>query len=64
MTEEERKALEEKICFLENQVEELKQGQIIDQKNMFQLEKKLLKIEQALKKIIVHFNNQEHDDTY
>ena len=64
MTKDERKALEEKICFLENQVEELKQEQIIDQKNMFQLEKKLLKLEQALKQIIVHFNEQEHDDTY
>lgn len=54
-----QKILEEKICFLEKQVEDLKQDQLIQQKAFFQLEQKVKRLQMTLQQVVTKMADEE-----
>jgi septation ring formation regulator EzrA len=55
-----QREFEEKICFLEQQVDELRQDQLLQQKAYFQLEQKVQKLQKALQQLAA--NMKDNDD--
>lgn len=58
---ESQREFEEKICFLEQQVEDLKQDQLIQQKAFFQLEQKVKLLQKTLQQLVSKMRDEEDE---